>query len=135
MQTEQIVLTSDIIIEIGDGNIVLVKRKNPPYKDMWALPGGMMDPGETIETTAIREAEEETGLKIELINLIGVYSKPDRDPRGRYISVLFSARPVGGKLNAGSDAGDIKLMHLNDQFTLAFDHNQMLKDYLKLFNR
>lgn len=131
MEAEKVTLTADIIILYGE-HIVLAKRKNPPYKDMWGLPGGMMDPGETIETTAIREAEEETGLKIELLKLVGVYSTPGRDPRGRYISVLFVAKPIGGTLQAGSDAGEIKTISLPVTDQLAFDHNQMLEDYLRL---
>lgn len=129
---EQVQLTSDIIIEFPDGSIVLGKRMNEPYKGMWGLPGGKMDEGETIEATAIREAKEETNLDIEITGIVGVYSQLGRDPRGRYISVVYTARVIGGELKAGSDATEI--MQTTDYMDrqLAFDHNEILKDYLKM---
>lgn len=78
-------LTVDIVIKREDGSIILVKRLNPPFKDEWALPGGFVEYGETVETAAKREAKEETGVEIELIRIIGVYSAPNRDPRGHTV--------------------------------------------------
>jgi 8-oxo-dGTP diphosphatase len=125
-------MTSDILIEYPNGDIVLAKRKNPPYKGEWGLPGGKMDGDETIEETAIREAKEETGLDIKLKKVIGVYSAPYRDPRGRYISVAFLATPVKGKLKAGSDAASLIRASDPKAYDLAFDHQQIIKDYLRI---
>ena len=131
MNQEQIMLTADIIIESNDGSIVLIKRGNDPYKNHWALPGGFMDDGETIEQAAVREAKEETGLDVVLTKLIGIYSKPGRDPRGRTVSALYVSRAIGGTLKADSDAKEI--IQTKDFFNvdLAFDHNEMIQDYLK----
>lgn len=111
----------------GRGKIVLIKRKNPPYKDMYALPGGFVDIGETVEEAVIREAKEETDLDIEIIKLLGVYSNPERDPRGHTVSVCFIA--IGyGNLKAGDDAGDIELFDIDNVPELAFDHNKIIED-------
>lgn len=122
-------LTADIIIQMGDGKIVLAKRGSEPYKGKWALPGGKLDGNETIEETAIREAKEETGLDIKLQTVLGVYSRPDRDPRGRFVSVVFTATVTGGELKAGSDAAEVKTISVSDDMELAFDHNEILADY------
>src|SRR3989304_1636029 len=82
--------TVDIIIEIEGKGIVLIRRKNPPYG--WAIPGGFVDYGESIENAAVREALEETSLKVELLRQFHVYSSPDRDPRFHTISTVFTAR-------------------------------------------
>ena len=124
-------LTADIIIENQEGAIVLIRRKNEPFKGMWALPGGKLEGNETIEQTAIREAKEETGLDIRIIQLVGVYSKPNRDPRGRYVSIVYSACSVGGKLRASSDAKEIMETKEFGKVELAFDHNKIIEDYLK----
>lgn len=124
-------LTADIIIQYEDNSIILIQRGNDPYKGSWALPGGMMDEGETIEQTAIREAKEETGLDVELVKLLGVFSKPDRDPRGRFISVLYLAKPVGGTLKASSDAKEFIRTKDFAHLPLAFDHNEMIDLYMK----
>jgi 8-oxo-dGTP diphosphatase len=128
----EITLTADIVIEWADGSIVLVKRKNDPYKGFWALPGGMMDGEETIAQTAIRETKEETGLDVRLAKIIGVYSKPGRDPRGRYISVAFLAHPMSGTLESGSDSAEVVLTKDFHDLTLAFDHAQILSDYVSM---
>lgn len=130
MEIVKATVAADLIIEYDDGSIVLIKRANEPYRDMWALPGGIMDDGETIEQTAVREAKEETGLNVKLIKMIGVYSDPGKDPRGRTVSVLFSAKVTGGKLKANSDARDTLVTNEYLQIKLAFDHNQMLFDYI-----
>jgi 8-oxo-dGTP diphosphatase len=128
-------VAADIIITYDDGSIILIKRRNEPYKDQWALPGGIMDEFETIEQTAVREAKEETGLDIKLDHLIGVYSKPGRDPRGRTVSVLFSATAISGILKANDDACDI--LRTKDFFAmdLAFDHNEMINDYFNFYKK
>ncbi len=125
-------LVADLIITNTDGGIVLVKRKNDPYKGMWALPGGMMEAGETIEQAAVREAREETSLEIIPGKIVGVYSSPNRDPRGRYVSVAFAATVRKGTPVAGDDAAGVMTTPAPGTMTLAFDHNQIIADYLKM---
>lgn len=119
--------TVDIIIEMENGGIVLIKRKNPPFG--WALPGGFVDYGESLETAAIREAKEETSLDVELISQLGAYSDPNRDPRHHTISVVFRAKAKGHPL-AADDAMEVGIFFKNDLPTdLAFDHERILRDY------
>lgn len=119
--------TVDAIIEMEDRGIVLIKRKNPPFG--WALPGGFVDYGESLESAALREAEEETSLKVELRYLLGAYSDPARDPRHHTISVVFVVRGKG-EPRAADDAEDIGIFDLNSlPRRLAFDHEKILKDY------
>lgn len=120
-------LTVDILIKVDDG-IVLVKRKNEPYKGRWAIPGGFVEHGETVENAALREAREETGLEVRLKNLVGVYSDPDRDPRGHVISICYSARKKGGSLRSDTDATDVKVFKEIPWSKLAFDHEKILRE-------
>jgi 8-oxo-dGTP diphosphatase len=121
-------IAADAIIEIGD-RIVLIERKNIPYG--WAIPGGFVDFGETVEQAAIREAKEETSLEVELRALLGVYSRPDRDPRGQTISVVYIGRASGAPV-AQDDAKDAALF-IPDQppSPLAFDHAVIIADYIR----
>jgi ADP-ribose pyrophosphatase YjhB (NUDIX family) len=120
--------TVDIIIEIGD-QIVLIRRRNPPYG--WALPGGFVNYGESLEQAALREAKEETSLDVQLISQLGAYSEPSRDPRQHNISIVFRAK-AQGLPKAGDDAMDIGLFKkANLPENLAFDHNLILNDYFK----
>ncbi len=119
--------TVDIIIEIDEDGIVLIKRKNPPHG--WAIPGGFVDYGETVEETGVREAKEETGLDVELTRLLGVYSDPDRDPRFHTVSTVFVARASGTPVGL-DDAAEARVFtrdNLPDD--LAFDHRSILDDY------
>jgi len=118
--------TTDIIITI-DNAIVLIKRRNPP--EGWALPGGFIDYGEAAETAAMREALEETSLKIEDLKLFGVYSDPKRDPRHHTLTVVFTAR-AEGQPEAADDASDIGLFS-RDKLppNIAFDHAKILDDF------
>ena len=121
-------LTVDIIINIK-GKIILIKRKNPPYG--WALPGGFVDYGETVETAAIREAKEETGLDLKNLKQFHVYSEPNRDPRGHNISVVFTAEGIGVP-KAADDAKELELFDQNNlPKEIAFDHKKILIDYFK----
>lgn len=120
-------LATDVVIQYK-GGVVLVKRKNEPYRGKWALPGGFVRYGERVELAAIREAREETGLRVKLQRLFGVYSDPERDPRGHVVSVCFLARRVGGKLKAASDADEVEIFKRVPWKKLAFDHAQILKD-------
>ena len=119
-------LTVDTVI-IYHGKIVLIRRKNPPYQDHFAIPGGFVEVGETVETAAVREAKEETGLDVRLMKLLGVYSDPTRDPRGHTVSVCFLALG-SGNLKAGSDAKDTGLFGIDEIPELAFDHNKIIED-------
>ncbi len=122
-------LTVDIIIQTDDapGGIVLVKRKNEPLG--WALPGGFVDHGETVETAEDREALEETSLRVRLIRQFHVYSDPRRDPRGHTASVVFLARAKGEPVG-GDDAAEARVFELNAlPGEIAFDHRQIIQDY------
>jgi len=125
-------LAADIIIEMTDRSnhpIVLIERKNPPLG--WAIPGGFVDIGETVEHAAIREAEEEVCLKVELIELLGVYSDPKRDPRGHTASVVYVAR-ASGQPRAADDAANVHIYPVSAlPQQLAFDHKLILQDYVR----
>lgn len=121
----------DLIIEIrlpdGRTGIVLIERKNPPLG--WALPGGFVDYGETLEQAAIREAREETSLQVELIRQFHTYSDPGRDPRRHTISTVFIAR-AEGRPEAADDAVKVGVFTREEiNFPLAFDHRQIIDDY------
>ncbi len=130
----------DIIIEMAfgshrvmgqrkAGNIVLIERKNTPLG--WALPGGFVDYGESLEVAAIREAEEETCLKVRLLYQLGAYSAPTRDPRFHTISVVFVASATGTP-KAADDAKDVGIFSRDSlPENLAFDHGEILQDYFK----
>ena len=126
-------LTTDIFIFDDNFNFILIKRKNDPYKGHWALPGGFVEYGESVETAAIREAKEETSIDVELKDLVNVYSNPDRDPRGHTISIAFTAKGDFTSRNADSDASDIDIFSEKklDEINLAFDHDKIIKDCLK----
>ncbi len=123
-------LAADAVILFQDG-IVLIRRNNPPYQGCYALPGGFVEIGETVEEAAIREAREETGLDINLLGLVGVYSDPARDPRGHVVSVAFLAR-ASGRLQSGSDARSAQVFPREELPRLAFDHEQIISDALHL---
>jgi 8-oxo-dGTP diphosphatase len=119
-------IAADLIIEIGH-QIVLIERKNFPPG--WAIPGGFVDFGETVEQAAIREAREETGLDVEIRETLGIYSRPDRDPRGQTISVVYVGSASGEPV-AHDDAKSICLCDAaHPPSPLAFDHALILADY------
>ena len=122
----------DTIIE-KDDRIVLIRRGSEPFKGMLAIPGGYVEVGETVEQAAIREAKEETSLDVKLIDMLGVYSSPKRDPRKHSIATVFIGKPIGGKLKSSSDAVEAFWVNINEiKFDeLAFDHKKILTDYLK----
>ncbi len=120
-------LAVDVVIRTPNG-VVLIKRKNEPYKGKWAIPGGFVRYGERVEDAAAREVNEETGLRVKLGKLVGVYSDPKRDPRGHVVSVCFLAERAGGRLKASSDAQDTKIFKHIPWRELAFDHARILKD-------
>lgn len=123
-------LAADAIIELDDRcgrPIVLIERKNAPFG--WAIPGGFVDIGETVEQAAVREAKEETRLHVTLLKFLGIYSDPARDPRGHTVTAVYVAR-AEGQPRAADDAKRIRLATQNDTPTpLAFDHSLVLQDY------
>lgn len=120
--------TVDIIIEVK-GGIVLIERKNPPYG--WAIPGGFVDYGESVEDCAVREAREETGLNIRLNDLLYVYSRPDRDPRHHTLTTVFIATADGLPV-AADDAKAASVFSAQTlPASLAFDHADILSDYFQ----
>lgn len=127
-------LTVDAVIMDQDDSIVLIKRKNDPYKGSWALPGGFVEYGETVESATLREVKEETGLEIELGDIVGVYSDPERDPRGHTITICYLASILRGELNADTDAADVRCFPRSEilELKLAFDHNLIIEDALKI---
>jgi 8-oxo-dGTP diphosphatase len=122
--------TVDIIIELIDRPhrpIVLIERKNEPFG--WAIPGGFVDYGESVEVAAKREALEETGLQVELVEQLLVYSDPKRDPRKHTLSIVFLAIATG-EPTSGDDAKDVAIFEVwNLPKNLCFDHDKILHDY------
>ena len=124
-------ITVDGIIKKGN-EILLIRRRNIPFKNSWALPGGYLEYNEKTEDAVIREIFEETGLFTEIINLIGVYSDPKRDPRDHTVSIIYELRIIKGKLESGDDATDVNFFNLNNlPDNLAFDHKKVIKDYIR----
>lgn len=122
-------LTVDGIVRQNE-RLLLIKRKNPPFKGEYALPGGFVEYNESIEEAVVREVKEETGLKTEIKELIGVYSSPDRDPRGHMISTTFYLERKGGSLKGGSDAEKARYFDIDSLPNLAFDHDDIINDFL-----
>jgi 8-oxo-dGTP diphosphatase len=124
--------TVDMLIDMGERGsprLVLVRRKNPPHG--WSLPGGFVDYGETVEEAAVREAYEETGLKIDIVRQFHVYSKPDRDPRGHMMSTVFVAEATG-EPKGGDDAREARAFSPGDfPEDIVFDHRGIIGDYLE----
>ncbi|MBI5039512.1 MAG: NUDIX hydrolase [Nitrospirae bacterium] len=119
--------TVDIIIELEDKGIILIQRKNPPYG--WAIPGGFVDYGESLEEAAVREALEETSLKVELVRQFHVYSAPGRDPRFHTIATVFIAKGTGVPV-AADDAKEVGIFTKETlPVEMAFDHRKILEDY------
>lgn len=126
---ETIHYTADVVATTPDGHVLLIERDWPPYEGTWALPGGHVAEGETSRAAAARELTEETGVQIAPADLrqIGVFDRPDRDPRGRYVTVAYLAEvPTGTPATAGGDARTARWWHLNALPPLAFDHDHIL---------
>jgi 8-oxo-dGTP diphosphatase len=122
-------LTADVIIHVGN-EVLLVRRKNEPFRGMWCIPGGFVDPDEKILDAALRELQEETAVEDVKVIKFDVYGDPGRDPRGRTVTVVYVAR-LNEKpaTRAGDDAAECGWFQLNDLPPMAFDHKKVLEDY------
>mgnify|MGYP000571891481 CR=1 FL=1 len=120
-----------VIIDPSPKKLVLIKRKKDPFKDHWALPGGFVEWGETTENACLREVYEETGLRIKIIDLVGVFSDPKRDPRGHVVSVAYLCLPLTRDLRASSDAKHADWISISEilkgNIRLAFDHYDIIR--------
>jgi len=126
-------LTVDCVIHDPTGRVLLIRRKNEPFKGAFALPGGFVDIGETVEAACRREVREETGLEVSDLELVGVYSDPARDPRGHTVSTVFLAtQPMTAAPVAGDDAAAAEWVADWRTHRLAFDHAQILEDAEKI---
>jgi 8-oxo-dGTP diphosphatase len=127
-------LTVDAVIILESNKVVLIRRKNPPFQGQLALPGGFVDIGETVEMACIREAKEETNIQVQIKHLIGIFSKPDRDPRGHTVSITYLCEPATSdeKPIAKDDAASLELVNIEDISSkqLAFDHSTIVKKAL-----
>jgi len=129
--------TGDIILERNvykdRPEVLLIERGSCPFVGKWAFPGGHMNLGtETVENCVVRELKEETGLVVleKDLRLFGVYSEPKRDPRGHYVTHVYTAESFEGQLEANDDASDAKWFFLDDLPELAFDHEKIINDYI-----
>ncbi len=125
-------LTVDAVILYKDESIILIRRKNPPFEGAYALPGGFVDIGERVEYACLREVKEETNLDVKIIELIGVFSDPNRDPRAHTVSIAFLCEPKNykNKPKAMDDAKGLNIIPFNkiSNLNLAFDHKKILKE-------
>ena len=123
-------ITVDGVVLSG-GEVLLVKRARPPFENMWALPGGFVRYGERLSEAAVREVEEETGLRCEILQFVGFEDSPLRDPRGHTITAVFLLEVTGGELRGGDDASEARFFSPNNLPPLAFDHGDILKKALR----
>ena len=125
--------TVDLVVRKGP-RILLEQRARPPFENLYCLPGGHVEYGETVEAAALRELKEETSIEAELIAILGVYSDPKRDPRGQRISTVFVANWLSGDPKEGDDARSADWYEISDvtklSSRLAFDHSKVVRDYL-----
>jgi 8-oxo-dGTP diphosphatase len=120
----------DCVVFDGEDRLLLIRRKNDPFKGQYAFPGGFVELGETTEAAALRELEEETGIRAHRLELIGVYSDPARDPRHHCISIAYLTHVEGAIPRAGDDAAAAEFVAAWRNLPLAFDHNKILADAL-----
>jgi len=121
-------LTVDAVAVRGD-HVLLVRRGREPFEGRWALPGGFVNRGEPVEEAVLRELEEETGATGRILGLVGAYSRPDRDPRGHTVSLVYAIEVDEGEVAGGDDAAEAAWYDLAATPKLAFDHDQVLSDY------
>jgi 8-oxo-dGTP diphosphatase len=128
-------LTVDCVVVDGEGRLLLIRRGNPPFKGKYALPGGFVDVGETVEDACRRELMEETGVKAGRLTLIGVYSDPHRDPRGHTCSLAFLSRVARAVPKAGDDAAAAEWVKGWSKLDLAFDHAKIVSDARRMLHK
>lgn len=128
-------LTADCVVIDARQRLLLVRRKYAPFKGQYALPGGFVEVGETVEDACRRELLEEAGVRAGRLQLIGVYSDPNRDPRGHTCTVAFLARIRSTKPNAGDDAAAAEWVENWSKVDLAFDHAKILADAKRLLRK
>jgi 8-oxo-dGTP diphosphatase len=127
---KQPALAADCVVFDKAGRLLLIVRKNPPFQGHFALPGGFVEYGERMEDAALRELREETGISGKIIRLVGVYSRPDRDPRGHCVSAVYLIDPGDQNPVAGDDAAGAEFVAEYQELTLAFDHDEVVADAL-----
>lgn len=125
-------LTVDAVVFDREGRLLLIKRKGPPFKGQYALPGGFVEIGETVESAAHRELKEETGVTAKSQRLVGIYSQPGRDPRGHVISVAFLMSVRAAIPKAADDAAAAAFFEDWRSKKLAFDHGKIVADAVRL---
>ena len=128
-------LTTDCVAVDAKGRVLLIRRKYPPFAGHYALPGGFVDVGETVEDACRRELMEETGVKAGKLHLVGVYSDPKRDPRFHSVAVVYLTRVRARKAVAGDDAAAAEWIEDWRKVDLAFDHNIVLRDAMRLLDK
>jgi 8-oxo-dGTP diphosphatase len=133
MKPTPVLVATDFVLFSTEGKetfVLLIQRLNPPFQNSWALPGGFLDPDEDLATCALRELAEETSVKLDKAQQLGIYDAPNRDPRGRVISVAYSAAITKNSINprAADDAKNLCWQPLNNLPELAFDHQQIIED-------
>lgn len=130
-------LTVDAWVRDRKGRVLLVQRGRPPFEGRWGLPGGFCEWKETAEACCAREALEETGLRVKVLELRGVYSKPDRDPRGHNVTVLYKCRAASGRATGGDDAADARWFTPREiaKLRFAFDHKKIVNEQLAIDRR
>ncbi len=125
-------VTVDGVIMIDKTHIILIRRKNPPFQGQYALPGGFVDVGETVENACVREVKEETNVNVKIVKLIGVYSDPKRDPRGHTVTIAYLCKPVTPREEprAQDDAAGLEIIAISKlpNLKLAFDHMNIIQD-------
>ena len=131
MNARQPSLAVDCVVFDPGGRLLLIHRKNPPFRGQYALPGGYVEYGETTEQAAARELAEETGLVAVNLSLIGVYSDPHRDPRGHVVSIAYRVGVAGHDPRPGDDAADAAFVANWEDLKLAFDHRNIVADAVR----
>jgi len=120
-------VATDALIKEGDG-IILARRTREPFKGKWCLPGGFVNYGERVEDAVKREVREETGLEVEPVKVIGVYSEPDRDPRKHVVNISWLCKKTGGRMRPLDATSEVRVFTKIRKEDLAFDHARVLKD-------
>ena len=127
-----------ILIENGKSGlqVCLVKRSTGPFKNYWALPGGFVDKGETLQHAIVREVFEETGLRAKVLGFVNIYDSPKRDPRGHAVSIAFLLKRTGGRMKTSNETSEVKFFPESKlPKNIAFDHTIIIRDALEAYKR